>query len=133
LGFRDEDLEFHYFPKEDHNSMEGRPERGGIDEAQKSKLIFISLAAVVTILLIISFVYGNKARTQRDAALKEVEALKLDNTKLSQWLEERTQETEKYKKAWEECKAKPKAKPAAAKKPASKTSKKKTTKAKKTP
>jgi hypothetical protein len=109
--------------------MEGRPDRSSMDEAQKAKLIFISLAAVVTILLIISFVYGNKARTQRDAALKEVEALKLDNTKLSQWLEERTQEAEKCKKALEECKAKPKPKPAAAKKPApKKTTKKKTTK-----
>lgn len=102
--------------------MESRPERGTIDDAQKAKLIFISLAAVVTILLIFSYVSGNKARTQRDAALKEVEALKLDNTKLSQWLEERTQEGEKYKRAWESCKSKPKAKPAA----------KKTTKKKKT-
>jgi regulator of replication initiation timing len=99
-----------------------------MDEAQKTKLIFISLAAVVTILLIISFVYGNKARTQRDTALKEVEALKLDNSKLSQWLEERTQEAEKYKKALEECKAKPKAKPAAKKPAPKKTTKKKTTK-----
>ena len=108
--------------------MEGRPERSSMDEAQKSKLIFISLAAVVTILLIISFVYGNKARTQRDAAIKEVEALKLDNTKLSQWLEERTQESEKYKKAFEECKAKPRTKSADKKKPAAKSTKKKTTK-----
>ncbi len=96
-----------------------RPERSSMDEAQKAKLIFISLAAVVTILLIISFVVGNKARTQRDAALKEVEMLKQDNAKLSQWLEERTQENEKFKKALEECKAKPKSK-AAAKKPAAK-------------
>jgi hypothetical protein len=113
--------------------MESRPERGSIDEAQKSKLIFISLAAVVMILLIISFVYGNKARTQRDVALKEVEALKLDNTKLSQWLEERTQESERYKRALEECKAKPKAKTADKKKPAAKSTKstkKKTTKPK---
>jgi len=110
--------------------MESRPERGSIDEAQKSKLIFISLAAVVTILLIISFVYGNKARTQRDAALKEVEALKLDNTKLSQWLEERTQESERYKRALEECKAKPKAKTADKKKPAAKSTKKKAAKPK---
>ena len=116
------------YPKEDHNGMESRPERGSIDEAQKSKLIFISLAAVVTILLIISFVYGNKARTQRDAAIKEVEALKLDNTKLSQWLEERTQDSEKYKKAWEECKTKPKTKPAAKKSSSKTTTKKKTTK-----
>ena len=112
--------------------MESRPERGTIDDAQKAKLIFISLAAVVTILLIISFVYGNKARTQRDAALKEVEALRQDNVKLSQWLEERTQETEKYKKAYEECKAKPKAKPAVKKAPAKTTKKKTTTKSKTT-
>ncbi len=105
--------------------MEGRPDRGSMDEAQKAKLIFISLAAVVTILLIISFVYGNKARTQRDAALKEVEALKLDNAKLSQWLEEKTQDNEKLRKSLEECKAKPKAKPAA--KTTKKTTKKKKT------
>lgn len=105
--------------------MESRPDRGSMDEAQKTKLIFISLAAVITILLIISFVSGNKARTQRDAALKEVENLKLDNTRLSQWLEERTQEAERCKKSLEECKAKPKAK-ADKKKPASKSTKKKT-------
>jgi len=87
--------------------MEGRPERG-VDDAQKQKLIFISVAVVVTFLLIISFVSGNKARTQRDAALKEVETLKEDNVKLSQWLEDRTQEFEKYKRAYEECKAKSK-------------------------
>jgi regulatory protein YycI of two-component signal transduction system YycFG len=98
-----------------------------MDEAQKAKLIFISVAAVVTILLIISFVYGNKARNERDAARKEVEALKLDNAKLSQWLEERTQETDKLKKALEECKAKPKPKA-----PAKKAAPKKTTTKKKT-
>ena len=107
--------------------MESRPERGTIDEAQKAKLIFISLAAVVTILLIFSYVSGNKARTQRDAALKEVEAVKQDNAKLSQWLEERTQESEKYKKALEECRAKSKAKPAAKKPAAKSTAKKKKT------
>jgi len=107
--------------------MESRPDRSSMDQAQKAKLIFISLAAVVTILLIISFVYGNKARQARDTALREVEALKQDNAKLSQWLEDRTQEVEKYKKALEECKAKPKPK-AAAKKPAAKSSKKSTKK-----
>jgi regulatory protein YycI of two-component signal transduction system YycFG len=98
-----------------------------MDEAQKAKLIFISVAAVVTILLIISFVYGNKARNERDAARTEVEALKQDNAKLSQWLEERTQETDKLKKALEECKAKPKPKA-----PAKKAAPKKTTTKKKT-
>jgi cell division protein FtsB len=117
--------------------MESRTERGA-EDPQKAKLIFISLAAVVTILLIFSFVWGNKARTQRDAALKEAETLKQDNAKLSQWLEDRTQEVEKYKKAYEDCKAKPKApakkttaKKPAARKPATKSTKnrkKKTTK-----
>jgi len=92
-----------------------RPERGNMDEAQKAKIIFISLAAVVTILLIISFVVGNKARTQRDAALKEVEMLKQDNAKLAQMLDTQNQDLEKTKKALEECKTKPKAKPAKSK------------------
>jgi hypothetical protein len=113
--------------------MESRPERSTMEDAQKSKLIFISLAAVVTILLIVSFVYGNRARNERDAARKEIETMKLDNARLSQWLEERTQEVEKYKKALETCMTKPKPKPAPAKstKPAAKkttsTKKKKTT------
>jgi hypothetical protein len=113
--------------------MESRPERSSMEDAQKSKLVFISLAAVVTILLIVSFVYGNRARNERDAVRKEVEAMKLDNARLYQWLEERTQEVEKYKKALETCMAKPKPKPAPAKstKPAAKksttTKKKKTT------
>jgi cell division protein FtsB len=100
-----------------------------MDEGQKAKLIFISLAAVVTILLIFSFVSGNRAKTARDAALKEVEAMKADNAKLSQWLEERTQELERYKKSYETCQTKLKysapAKKTSAKKPAAKTTKKK--------
>jgi hypothetical protein len=113
--------------------METRPEHSSVDDAQKAKLIFISIAAVVTILLVFSFVWGNRARTERDAALKETEALKMDNARLSQWLEERTQEVERYKKAYEECKAKPKPKPKApakkttTKKPPTKSTKKKTT------
>lgn len=105
-----------------------RPERSSMDEAQKAKLIFISLAAVVTILLIISFVVGNKARAQRDAALKEVEMLKQDNAKLAQMIETQNQELDKTKKALEECKSKPKAKPAAKAKKAKTTKTKKKTK-----
>ncbi len=103
-----------------------RPERSAMDEAQKAKLIFISLAAVVTILLIISFVVGNKARAQRDAAVKELDVLKQDNAKLAQYLDERNAELEKTKKALEECKTKPKAKAKPATKAKPKTSKKKT-------
>jgi cell division protein FtsB len=108
--------------------MESRPDRSTLDDAQKAKLIFISVAAVVTILLIISFVYGNKARNERDAANREVAALKQDNAKLSQWLEERTQENDKLKKALEECRAKPKPKAPAKKAAPKKTTPKKTTK-----
>jgi cell division protein FtsB len=108
-----------------------KPERGTIDDAQRAKLIFISVAAVVTILLIFSFVSGNKARTQRDAALKEAAALKGENVKLSQYLEQRTQEMEQYKKAYEDCKTKLRyaapAKKTTAKKPATKSTKKNTT------
>lgn len=106
--------------------MENRPERENIDSAQKAKLVFFSAAAVVVILLIVSFVYAGRARSERDAAVKETEALKQDNVKLSQWLEERTQEVEKYKKALEECRAKPKPKAAAKKAPAKSAPKKKT-------
>jgi len=90
-----------------------RPERGTIDAAQKAKLIFFAVAAVVTILLIVSFVVANRARNERDAALKELEVVKEDNTKLSKWLEERTQDLEKHKVALEECTAKLKTKPKA--------------------
>ncbi len=86
--------------------MEGRQDRSSMDDAQKAKLIFISLGAVVLVLLVFSFIGGNKARTQRDAALKEVELLKSDNIKLSQWLEERTQEMEKYRRSYEDCRTK---------------------------
>lgn len=107
-----------------------RPERGSMDEAQKAKLIFISLAAVVTILLIISFFVGNKARNERDAAKKEVEVLKQDNARLSQMLDMQNQELDKTKKALEECKTKPKAKakPKAKSKTPAKSTKKKGTK-----
>lgn len=100
--------------------MESRPERRAFDDAMKAKLIFIAIAAVVTILLIFSFVGGNKARAQRDAALKEVEALKADTIKLSQYLESRTQEMERYKKAYEDCRTKLRYSTPAKKKPAKK-------------
>lgn len=106
-----------------------RMERTDDDAAQKAKIVFLSLAAVVFILLIFSFVYANRARNEKNAALKEVEALKQDNAKLSQWLEERTQEVEKFKKALDGCKGKPKAKTAAKSKPAPKSAKKKPSKA----
>lgn len=101
------------------------------DAAQKAKAIFLSLAAAVVILLIFSFFYANKARSELKAAKQELELLKQDNAKLSQWLEERTQEVEKLKKGLEHGKAKPKAKTAAKSKTTSKTPKKKSPKSSK--
>ncbi len=110
-----------------------RRERGeNGDAAQKAKLIFLTLAAAVVVLLIFSFVYASKTRTELKAAKQELELLKTDNAKLSQWLEERTQEAEKLKNALEQCKTKAKIKAGArgkttpkntAKKKSSKTSK----------
>jgi hypothetical protein len=45
-----------------------RPDRNEKDDAQKAKLIFFSLAALVTLLLIWSFYTANNARHERDKA-----------------------------------------------------------------
>ena len=83
-----------------------RPDRSLIDESQKAKLIFGAIAAVVFILLIFSFVRGNRIRGELDAARNEVQSLKADNTRLSQYLETRTQEMERYKRSFEDCRTK---------------------------
>jgi regulatory protein YycI of two-component signal transduction system YycFG len=95
-----------------------RPDRNEKDDAQKAKLVFLSLAALVTILLIWSLYTMNKARTERDVVKQEAEMLKQDSVKLEQLLKD------------QQCESKPKAKPAAKKKAPSKSTKKssKTTK-----
>jgi uncharacterized membrane protein YvbJ len=109
-----------------------RPERTEKDDTQKLKLIFLSLAALVTILLIWSLVAANKARTERDAAKQETEILKQDNAKLEQLLKDQNQQNDELKKKVLQCEAaaKPKAKPAAKKKPAPAKSTKKPVKRK---
>jgi len=106
-----------------------RPDRNEKEDTQKAKLIFLSIAAVVTILLIWSFYTANKAKVERDKAIQEVEMLKQDNTKLEQMLKDQNQINDELKKKVQICESKPKAKPAA-KKAAAKTTKK-TTKSKK--
>lgn len=110
-----------------------KPERSEGDDTQKVKLIFMSLAALIAILLIWSLYSANKARTERDAALQETETLKQDSARLEQLLKDQNQEIDALKKKVQqyEAKAKTKAKPAAKKKPAAKTTKK-TSKSKKT-
>jgi uncharacterized membrane protein YhiD involved in acid resistance len=105
-------------------------DRDGKDETQKAKLIFLSIAAVVIILLIWSFYTANKARVERDKAVQEVEMLKQDSAKLEQMLKEQNQVNEELKKKVQICESKPKAK-AAAKKTAAPKKAKKTAKSKK--
>jgi len=108
-----------------------RTDRNEKDDAQKAKLIFFSIAAVVVLLLIWSFVSANKARSERNAALQELEAVKQDNAKLEQMVKDLNQENDALKKKVTqlESKAKAKPKPTAKKKTSSsKNSKKKTSK-----
>jgi Tfp pilus assembly protein PilO len=106
-----------------------RPDRNEKDDAQKAKLIFFSLAALVTILLIWSFYTANNARQQRDTARQETEQLRQDNAKLEQMLNDQNQINDDLKKKLEVCESKPVLKPKpAAKKPASKKSKKRAAK-----
>ena len=95
------------------------------DAAQKAKVIFLALAAAVVILLVFSFVYASRAKSELKAVKQELELLKTDNAKLSQWLEERTQEVEKMKFALEQCKTKAKIKSATKGKTTSKSATKK--------
>lgn len=75
-----------------------RTERGDSDPARRAKLILLLAAGTVLVLMVISFVYAAKARAERNRAVAEIEMLKQDNAKLTQWLEERTQEVEALKK-----------------------------------
>lgn len=104
-----------------------RPDRTEKDDAQKAKLIFFSLAALVTILLIWSFYTANNARRERDQARQEIDQAKQDNAKLEQMLKDQNQINDDFKNKLQLCEDKLKAKPAAVvKKPvvAKKTTKK---------
>jgi cell division protein FtsB len=104
-----------------------RTDRNEKDDAQKAKLFFLSLAVIVAVLLIWSFVSAGKARLDRDTARQEVETLKLENAKLEQMVKDLNQENEGLKKKIHQLEAKAKAKPAVKKKtkPSKSTSKKK--------
>jgi regulator of replication initiation timing len=108
-----------------------RPDRTEKDDAQKAKLIFFSLAALVTVLLIWSFYTANNARQERDKARQETEQLRLENAHLEQMLKDQNFINDDLKKKLQFCESKPKPKPVAKKAP-SKTAPKKSTKSKKT-
>jgi hypothetical protein len=92
-----------------------RPDRTEKDDAQKAKLIFFSLAALVTILLIWSFYTANNARQERDKARQETEQIRQEIPKLEQMLKEQNQINDDLKKKLQICETKPIPKPAAKK------------------
>jgi len=108
-----------------------RSERSEKDDAQKAKLIFISLAVVVIIILAWSFVSAKNARTERDAAKQELEMVKQDNAKLEQMLKEQNVVIDDLKKKVQQLEAKAKTKPVAKKKAAPTKTTKKSSKSKK--
>jgi len=105
-----------------------RPDKVEKDDTQKVKLIFLSLAALATILLIWSLYTANKARVERDSAKQDLEVLKQDNVKLEQMVKDQGQEIDSLKKQVQQCEAKAKtvAKPKAPAKKAPAKSKKPT-------
>ena len=108
-----------------------RPDRTEKDDAQKAKLIFFSLAALVTILLIWSFYTANNARQERDKARQETEQIRQESAKMDQMLKEQNQINDDLKKKLQACETKPVPKPVA-KKTTSKSTTKKSSKSKKT-
>lgn len=110
-----------------------RPDRNEKDDSQKAKLIFFSLAALVTVLLIWSFYTANNARQERDKARQETEQLRQDNSRLEQMLKDQNQVNDDLKKKLQLCDSKPKPTPKpVAKKATPKSAKKKSSKSKKT-
>ncbi len=107
-----------------------KPERSEKDDAQKAKLVFLSLAALVVVLLIWSFASASKARSERNAAKQELETVKQDNAKLEQMVKDLNQENDSLKKKIQQLETKAKAKPAAKKKTPTKSTTKKSSKRK---
>jgi Tfp pilus assembly protein PilO len=117
--------------KKQEEQME-RPDRNEKDDAQKAKLIFISLAVAVVFVLGWSLMSANSARKERDAVRQELELVKQDNAKLEQMLREQSVVLDDLKKKAAALEAKAKAKPVAKKKAtATKSTAKKTAPSKK--
>jgi len=95
-----------------------RTERNEKDDTQKAKLIFLALAALVVVLLIVSFGYANKARNELNAKNQEIELVKQDNMKLELMLRDASAEIDGLKKHVKYLEDKVKAKPAPKKKTA---------------
>jgi septal ring factor EnvC (AmiA/AmiB activator) len=108
-----------------------RAERNEESDKQKAKLIFLAVAALVVVLLIVSFGYANKARNELNAKYQELELAKQDNAKLELMLKDQNAEIDALKKQVQQLQAKLKAKPAPKKKaPVAKTKTKTKTRSK---
>ena len=88
-----------------------RTERNEKDDSQKAKLIFLALAALVVVLLIVSFGYAHKARNELNAKNQELELAKQDNAKLELLLQDKNTEIDSLKKEVQTLQAKIKAAP----------------------
>ncbi len=108
------------------------PDRSEKDDAQKAKLIFFTLAVLVTILLIWSFYTASKAKQERDKAKQETEQLTQETSRLEQMLKDQNVVNDQLKMQLQSCESRVKAKPAAKKPSAAKKTTKKTSKTKKT-
>lgn len=98
------------------------------DASQKAKFIFLSVAALVVVLVLVSFIIASNARSERDALKVELEACQQDNAKLTQFLDDQTKELDKLKKQVATLQTKAKARtPAKAKTPVRSTATKKRT------
>ena len=95
-----------------------RTERNEKDDSQKAKLVFLALAALVVVLLIVSFGYANKARNELNAKNQELELVKQDNAKLELMLKDANGEIDTLKKRVKYLEEKVKTKPAPKKKAA---------------
>lgn len=98
-----------------------RPDRNEKDDAQKAKLIFISLAVLVTVLLIWSFYTAYSARQERDKARQETEQCRQESAHLEQMLKDQNLVNDDLKNKLQLCESRPKPKPVVNKPVAKKT------------
>ena len=93
------------------------------DSAQRAKLIFLVVGALVTILLVWSLYMANKAKTERDALRQEIETVKKDNAKMEMLMKDQNGEIDVLKKKLHECESRPAPKPEVKKKKSSEKTK----------
>ncbi len=84
------------------------PDKTALDDAQKAKIIFLAIAAVVTIILVWSLISAGSAKRQRDAALRDLDAAKQDNARLEQILKDQNRLIDQLRQKVHTLEARPK-------------------------